>query len=433
MTMGTKKSLFSKPAFSKSASAKVQSGTSTTDLFSRADSSYSAIIEEEEKRIKKRKVKATQKVEEDGKAIDLIDSVRKRRHISISDPSSEDESDLEQPERNKVRLPGYSPAQVKHTSQTNPALISSTKPFTYSDHKVLELSDDDDSRKGIHASDEDPDITFVSSTNHVQHLQTIDTAETHTEAEEDEEDKDESDDEFAEIARQARETARRKQESQAERATYSFQANSMSTSQNGQYYESPRTQAINIHVESPIPGVERKTIKRRLDQRLRQVRLIWCDANGFSEEESTRIILMFRGQRVYDVSTPESLGISVNNQGEAHVRGDDPLNPLEPSGDIVMEAINEDQQKAYTSAWLEEHGRGQAENDDEKLAETQPPQQEPVLENVKIICRAKSYPDFKLAVKKVRLATPQVGYRTDCVVYNDSSYSRSLWNSKPAC
>ena len=433
MASVTKKSLFSRPAFSKSASAKVQSGASTTGLFSRADSSYSAIVEEENKRIEKRKIKATRKAKEDNEVVDLADGIRKRRCISISDPSSEDESDYEKPERNKGRSSSHSPAQVKHTPQTESSLLNSTKAFTYPNHGVLELSDDDDSQKGIHPSkslsgDEDLDVAFVSSTNHAQHSQKVDPAEIYTEAGDDEEDKVESDDEFAEIARQARESARRKQESQAEKPIHSFQANPNSTSQNGHLHELPKTLAINIHVESPIPGVECKTLKRRLDQRLRPVRLMWCEANEFSDEESKQIILMFRGKRVWDVNTPESLGISVNDQGETHVQGDDPLNPLEPSGDIVMDAIREDQQKEYTSAWLEKYGRNQVENDEEKLAETPPLQQEPVLEKLKIICRAKHYPDFKLAVKKVRLTFPRIKHRTDHIVYNNSSYSRGFCN-----
>lgn len=407
-TQKPKKSLFIKPPFKRPAGAtKTQGSTDATDLFSRSKSSYQAVIEEEEKRIERRAAKVAQRNDELQKREGISRTTEKRQYvlISSSDSSSSEHESATEGKRSQTRSSPCSPPQAKTASLqvmsnvTTHAILSST------DRQTKDISHNEDSQDTIGAARPETNQSVILSTASTQR-KTSSIIEEFVE----EEDDIESDEELAEIARQARETAEKKRiqsQSEAENAAHSFQHGDSFTLAHIAKAKAP---AVFIFVDSPLPGAERKTFKRPLDKRIREIRLKWCDANGYSDEEAQGIILVFRGKRVFDVNTPASLGISVDDDGQAHVEGDDSIIPLD-NGDIVMEAIKEDNLDAYAETWARNHGLIKSsyyDDDDECVQDVAGDISVPAPEDIqleqrslKIICRTKGYPDFKVLVKRV--------------------------------
>lgn len=406
-----KKPLFIKPPFKRPAAAtKARDDTDATDLFSRSKANYHAVVEEEEKRIERRAVRTAQRNKELRKREGISSSAEKRQRfvISSSSSSSSENEGTAEAERSETRSSPCSPPQAKTMTLQEISNAKAQAIVAIRNQQSLDESKNGDSQETIGATTRsDAHQPAIPTSVIVQPRQSViihDLVE--------EEDDIESDEELAEIARQARAAAEKKrQQSQieAENAIHSFQHGDSFTVANAKKAKSP---TVFIFVESPLPGADRKTFKQCLDRRVRNIRLAWCDANGYSEEEARSIILVFRGARVFDANTPTSLGISIDSYGDAYVEGDDSINPSD-NGDIVMEAIKEDNFDAYAETWARNHGMSKAfySDDDDERREDQVPVQTPeeaLLEQkgIKIICRAKDYPDFKVVVKGVCFDCP---------------------------
>ena len=216
-----------------------------------------------------------------------------------------------------------------------------------------------------------------------------------------------SDEEYAELARKARDKARRKR----------LEAEIPTTSQNQSCSAEPEDQSrrslskhmptpppsgsdpeVHILITSRLENVVPLVVKRRLSQRLKDVRLAWCAHNHFVPEMTDSIFLTWRGKRLFDVTSCRSLGIAIDKYGRVQAREDDDI-LAEESRNIHMEAMTEEIYEEVQKAKRRAMNPGPADDEEEQQPEPQKPQEA----QVRVILKAKGVPDFKVAAKPVSL------------------------------
>lgn len=169
---------------------------------------------------------------------------------------------------------------------------------------------------------------------------------------------------------------------------------------------------ISILVSSQVDGLGAGIIvKRKLGQRFKDVRMVWCDKQliaghrSLTAIEKDRIFLTWRGRRVWDVTTAESLGIRVNGRGQVvDEKG------FDLGGNVHLEAWTQETFDAYQKERKRERARlemGTAEridlDDDDDLPAEEEAMQEasaPIqIEKIKIVLKPKEGEAVKLIVK----------------------------------
>ncbi|KFZ04019.1 hypothetical protein V502_10473, partial [Pseudogymnoascus sp. VKM F-4520 (FW-2644)] len=158
---------------------------------------------------------------------------------------------------------------------------------------------------------------------------------------------------------------------------------------------------LTILITSPLPHTTPLLIRRRLSQRLKDVRLAWCARQPpHAGAAATVIFLTYRGLRVWDTSTCGSMGVKISRAGGVLDDGGGA-----EGGDVHLEAWTNEAFEAYKAA--EEAKARNAhldlENEDSGVgsgvaAEVVPAQQVQ-QEKLRIILRAKDMPEVKLRVK----------------------------------
>lgn len=222
-----------------------------------------------------------------------------------------------------------------------------------------------------------------------------------------------SDDEYAELARKARERARRKRLeddiiSTTQKQTPSVEPNSHS--QRAIPFHQPMPACaqpdpeVHILITSPLENTGPLIIKRKLSQRLKDVRVTWCQYQHFTADMISTVFLTWRGKRLFDVTSCKSLGIAVDEEGNVSSKGETRLFGEEEQN-VHMEAMTsellEERKKAKNRKTEEAQGNME---DSEDIVTPQKPQ-EP---QVRIILKAKGFDDFKLIVKVVSHASSPV-------------------------
>ena len=215
------------------------------------------------------------------------------------------------------------------------------------------------------------------------------------------EEDDESDEELAALARQRR--LQRTHSSKVNVGTNS------STPQRGAA-ESPHTglptpplpdPVVKILVSSCLEQTKPLMVYRKLSQNIRDIRLAWCQRQGFDQAFTDRVFLIHKMRRVYDMTTCHSLGLETDAEGNITMKG---AEGKEGVDQVALEAVTDD---IYTTmldekAKEEAKRRKQWEIDDEGDAEEEAPSaQPPQGERVGLVLKAKGKPDFKLQVKWV--------------------------------
>lgn len=230
------------------------------------------------------------------------------------------------------------------------------------------------------------------------------------------EDQDEepSDEEFPELVAQAK--ARQKEQEQTKRDQLlearnqwlsprggGLQNSAQASSSSGSSYGLDT--AVMILVSSDIIGAKPTVLKRKLSQRLKEVKSHWIDkqlidGKPIPEHIRSRIFLTWRGSRVFDVTTCNSLGIKVGADGRIEADGDG-----FEGGQIHLQAwtqeLYDDWKRRREAARL----RRFANPEDESEAEEEPTAEEIAAQKaaepakIKIILKAKNYDDFKLVVR----------------------------------
>ncbi|KAL8914644.1 MAG: hypothetical protein Q9171_000825 [Xanthocarpia ochracea] len=399
----TVKSPLKRPLFTKPTWAQQDNSGSSNDFFRRSDQSYLITAAQAER---KRQRKMARKQREQARDHTSAKCTHKRPRVS-SDSESADDSDCSESHDGSrshsatKRLTSPAPmtqlAELKR-SPTPSQLITSPKSLsrryesatiaTKTDgnpnslfSNVIDLEDSDDSPEV-----RQDDIVEVMATKRSEPVP-------------DEDEFSPSDDEYADLARKAREKARRKRlEADVPRPA----------SQNDRFISSgPMQQStapaapdpvVSILITSRIPNTQPLIVNRKVSQRLKDVRLTWCHRQGFALDKTEAVILTWRGNRLFDVTTCRSLGIGVDSQGNIVTKGQKDILG-EEERQIHMEAMTKEILEEYQRAKRQEaEGADQDETEAHKEHAPVAGKKEPP---VRIILKAKGFDDFKLIVQPV--------------------------------
>ncbi|KAG8623793.1 hypothetical protein KVT40_008769 [Elsinoe batatas] len=196
-----------------------------------------------------------------------------------------------------------------------------------------------------------------------------------------------SDDEFSELAALARER-RRKREREA-----SHTPGSGDVSTPAPTIFDP---IIKVLVTSPIKDTKPLLVHRKLSQRFQEIRTVWCQKQGFDEETSCKIFLIFKMRKLYDVTTCKSLGIKVDAEGT--VLGSSGLGDDDEEGRVHVVAVTEE---AFVDM---KRKRDEARNvhlnvEEEGAVGEEKMETVEEVKKIKLLLKAKGYPDYKLIVR----------------------------------
>ncbi|KAL8673703.1 MAG: hypothetical protein Q9168_001864 [Polycauliona sp. 1 TL-2023] len=406
-----KRTLFTKPNW-----AQQDNTGSSTDFFRRSNQNYLAIAAEaERKRQRKLARKERERTCEDTEAPRTHKQPRTLSDSDSADDSDHSKSDngsRSRPQQTHVTSPRptnpiseleqsstltgaeLSPKSLskRYEAVTTATRLDGKPPLLPSNIIDLEDSDGDPS---VHQDD----IVEVTATKRSIPA-------------EDEDDFPPSDDEYAELARKAREKARRKRleddvSHSATQKDHLSSAGSMSRPTPSLAAPDP---AVSILITSPIPNTNPLIINRKVSQRLKEVRVFWCNRQQFNSDMTEAVFLTWKGKRLFDVTTCRSLGIGVDTQGKIVTKGQ--CNILGDEEDqIHMEAI--------TERIVEENQRAKRQRVEKaEHTETEAHIQAPAVEKkepqVRVILKAKGFDDFKLIVKPTTPISRIVNaFRTD--------------------
>ncbi|RMY65452.1 hypothetical protein D0863_09119 [Hortaea werneckii] len=219
----------------------------------------------------------------------------------------------------------------------------------------------------------------------------------------------ESDEEFAELRRRAR--AQKLKEEEAKRKTQTPDAKSPTpgldgtgTSRIGLPTPPPaQDPPVKLLVTSELDNTRPLMVFRKLTQRLQEIRVAWCQKQGFSDEFTKGIFLIHKLSRLYDSTTCRSLGLYIDKDGQIKLKGSE----MPQDAQIHLEAVTEEIfEKKKAEKARQERAREKAlmgEPDEEADAQAaEAPKESAAKEeaNVRIVLRAKGVSQpFKLKVK----------------------------------
>ncbi|KAL8918508.1 MAG: hypothetical protein Q9208_007315 [Pyrenodesmia sp. 3 TL-2023] len=415
-----------RPLFTKPSWATEDKSGNATDFFRRSNQSYVNIAAEAER---KRQRKLARKEKERAGAESYEEPAEKRRRIS-GDSDSENDSDhsssddgVNLTKRDIMRKsPPLAKAPVKKEEQCqflaqpkgSPISLSKRYETEFAAKKplpsnIIDLEDEDDAPK--EDQDEEMEVTAVKRAEPPP---------------EDDDDFPLSDDEFAELARKAREKARRKR---LEADVFSTNCELPSSGRPDDRFGGPvaaQEQApppaapdpvVSILITSRIANTNPLIVNRKVSQRLKDVRVTWCQRQGFSPEFTATVFMTWRGKRLFDVTTCRSLGIGVDFNGNIVMKGQKDILG-EEERQIHMEAMTEEiLEETKRQKRREADGEGQGEVEAQEDQPAAPEQKEP---QVRIILKAKGYSDFKLIVKPATKVSRIVSaFRSDKKIDHD--------------
>jgi hypothetical protein len=212
-----------------------------------------------------------------------------------------------------------------------------------------------------------------------------------------------SDEEFPELARQARQREKQK-ELERLKAGHSFENQNHDTNGSNTlvhvvvddiFGEQPtilEDPVVEILVTSRIEGTNPLVVRRKLSQKLREVRLIWCDKQSISGQALSKnskdpIILTWRGKKLFDLTTCKSLGLRIDGSGNLYSDGEGFM-----EGKIHLEAWTLDLYERNKHKLAAEQDRGGSEDELE-------PVEHAVERKVKLIMKAKDMDPLRIQVK----------------------------------
>ena len=418
-TAPAKRSLFNKPSWSKP-----QALVDETGLFHRSNQTYVDITTEAERQ---RRKKQARKDRERVTQADHEERPGKRQCLSESEDDEDDDShsnqSLHQSGRENTRYQEEesqsatapppasltkserSPKSLLKRYEANLAAKQSTvisKPPT-SKSPVIDLEDEEEEPQLDGGSEPvRPSVTPGGASG---------------------EDEPASDDEFPELARQARERARRKR---LEEIFASTRADPLPTSQDGPFERSqssirptppppPPDPVIQILITSSIPDTEPLIVNRRISQRLKDVKLAWVERQRFSSDLAAKVFLVWRQKRLFDVTSCKSLGIIAGPDGGVLVNGE---YVGDDEGRLYMEAMTPDLFEACKRLKVQEAPTEEESHENDVVGTEQKETQ------VRIICKAKGFDDFKLIVKPVCISSLRTAYPTSTDTHKSTLISK---------
>ena len=205
-----------------------------------------------------------------------------------------------------------------------------------------------------------------------------------------------SDEEFPELVAQARERERKKALERLN-ANKSFEAQNHRAQgddifQEGSSLSSDADPTIELLITSEMEGTNPLKVRRKLSQRLKEVRLNWCDKQGphaITPAIKETVFFTWKRIRLYDLTTCMSLGFS-----NANLRRDG--EGFDPDGRVHLEA--------WTEALFNEHERKriarERQGEDGGIDE---PEDEDRAPKIKLILKARDLEPLKIVVKPTTL------------------------------
>ena len=395
-----KRALFNKPAWSRP-----QNLASPTDFFHRGNSAHVDPVAELEQ---KRKAKAARKEAEKARQQAEAQPAEKRRRISCEDDddlygaSDRDEKlhrpSPSRPETKSATLNKGTTTEAQSHVKHEPSPKSLAKRY---DEKITTKMENDAKPKPPSV-----DIIDLDESDEVEE-EDLRVTQTTKPPPPDDDDFPASDDEYAELVRKAREKARRKRLEDdiipsKQKQAFSVEPESRpqtSSSGNTSTARSALDPEVEILITSRLENAIPLIIRRRISQRLKDVRITWCDKNQFSPDMTESIFLTWRGKRLFDVTSCKSLGIAVDEDGRVRARGQDDV-MIDEDRKVHMEAMTETLYEEYQEA---KRRATEPKNEDEEK-EQAPVQQKPSESQVRIILKAKGFADFKLIAKPVSVS-----------------------------
>jgi hypothetical protein len=228
-----------------------------------------------------------------------------------------------------------------------------------------------------------------------------------------------SDEEFPELIQQARERERQKLQQKLNQAkAFGEQNHNASGISNPRdilddIFDSGSSAAfdsdptIEILITSKMEGMTPLKVRRKLSQRLKEVRLSWCDKqtlDGQPIDQGTKdsIFLTWKKIRLFDVTTCKALGLKIDGRGYLSGNGDG----IDPDGRIHMEAWTEDAFQVWEKRRAAKQKREQGGSDGEAAAQEE---KENAVQKTKLIMKARNMDDYKITVKATTTIERMIG------------------------
>jgi hypothetical protein len=175
----------------------------------------------------------------------------------------------------------------------------------------------------------------------------------------------------------------------------------------------PPDPIVNIFVDSRIAGTAPLMVKRKLNQRLKDVRMAWCDKQlidgcPMTNANKEGIFLTWKGRRVWDVTTAESMGVKVDGRGRIVGETEGPGGGVNREGNIHLQAWTTETFREFEAQRDSQRKASQPadpfsiSDDDEDGRYGEPQVQEVAAkagEKIKIVLQAKGMEVVKLIVK----------------------------------
>lgn len=151
---------------------------------------------------------------------------------------------------------------------------------------------------------------------------------------------------------------------------------------------------VQILITSEIENTKPLIVHRKISQSLKEVRLAWCRRQGFTEGMQSSVFLIWKGRRLFDVTTCKSLGVNLVDKSAdsfAHSSFDD-----EKTKRIHMEAVTED---VLASKRRQKHSHVSAPEDQTSSG---PPDERDKKEEslIKVILKCPGLVDYKVKVNQ---------------------------------
>ncbi|CZR50734.1 uncharacterized protein PAC_00608 [Phialocephala subalpina] len=206
-----------------------------------------------------------------------------------------------------------------------------------------------------------------------------------------------SDEEFPELVKAAKERAMKKAEEAARSAKAFGEQNHASNDAEDDIFETGSANSdppVEILISSQMADTIPIRVRRKISQKLAEVRFAWCDRQVFNGEPMSsdmkkEVFLTYKHHTLYDFSTLQGLGLKVDEHGNLVSSTDS----ISSDGRVHLEAWTK---QAYETYQKREAARKQKE---EGHSDEPAEQKEPPIKKTKLVLRSKNLPDFKLVVK----------------------------------
>jgi hypothetical protein len=151
---------------------------------------------------------------------------------------------------------------------------------------------------------------------------------------------------------------------------------------------------VQIMITSEIANTKPLLVHRKMSQRLRDVRLAWCNRQNFEPHIQASIYLTWKGRRLFDVTTCRSLGIETGKNSAAIPGIDDDSFADQKELRVHMEAV--------TDLPLPVNQQITSPDDDNPPTKSQSPEDDQG-EPMKLILRSPGYDDFRIKARQTTL------------------------------